>query len=69
VLPWINHLLYVDGLKMVGCQFVIDDLTKDEWDGLLLLQIVRNEIELEQADKEKRKQQLQAATNTNVRKR
>ena len=67
MLPWIHHLIYLDGLKQVGCTYQLDDLTKTEWDGLLLIQQVRNEIEMEQFEKEKRKRQLQAATNVSVR--
>lgn len=67
VVPWVNHLMYLDGLRQVGCNFQLDDLSKDEWDGLLLLQNTRNEIEWERYEKERRKQQLEAATKTSVR--
>jgi len=56
-------------LRQVGCVFALDDLTKDEWDGLLLMHIVKDEIELEQLEKEKRKRELSSAVNTSVRKR
>lgn len=67
VVPWVNHLVYLDGLQQAGCTFGIDDLSKDEWDGLLLIQVTRAEIEWEKYEKEKRKQQLEAATKTSVR--
>lgn len=69
VIPWINHLIWLDGLKHVGCNFLLNDLTYEEWEGLLLLQTVRNEIEVEMMEKDKRKQQLQAATTETIKRR
>lgn len=67
VVPWINHLVYLDGLVQCGCKFTVDDLTKAEWDGLLLIHIVRREIEKEQMEKADRERQLKSVTNTAVR--
>jgi len=58
----------LDGLSQAGCHYRLNDLVREEWEGLLLLQIVRSEIEQEMMDKEKKRQQLSAATETRVRK-
>ncbi len=52
VLPWIGHLLYLYGLRQVGAQFHIDDLSREEWDGLLMLESVKAELEDERAKKD-----------------
>jgi len=48
-------------LRRVGAVFQINDLTKEEWDGLLLLEGVRIEIEREQRMKAEDKAKIKAA--------
>lgn len=60
-IPWLQHLFYLDGLKKVGARFNINDLTKEEWDGLLLIEGVRVEIEREQMKKAEDKARAKAA--------
>jgi hypothetical protein len=61
VLPWLFHLIYLYGLTKVGATFLINDLTKEEWDGLLMLDSVKNEIEHEKYEAERLKQKAEAA--------
>jgi hypothetical protein len=61
VLPWLFHLMYLYGLTKVGATFLIDDLTKEEWDGLLMLESVRAEIEHEKYEAERLKQKAESA--------
>ena len=61
VLPWLGHVLYIYGLKQAGAVFHINDLTKSEWDGILLIESVKNEIERERIEKEELKRKLDAA--------
>jgi len=60
-LPWLGHLLYLDALRRVGANFMLDDLTKSEWDGLILIEDVRSEIEQEQYRKQEQKTKLAKA--------
>jgi len=55
VLPWLSHLLYLSGLRRAGATFLLDDLAKEEWDGLLMLDAVQQELESEMLEREKRK--------------
>lgn len=56
-------------LRKVGCTFQPNTLTKEEWDGLILLETTRAEIEMERMEKAKRERQLRAAqSQTSVRK-
>lgn len=56
ILPWITHLFYLYSLLKLGVSFRINDLTKKEWDGLLMLESVKAEVEQEQYDAERLKQ-------------
>jgi len=56
VLPWVSHLLYLYGLRQIGAQFHIDDLSKEEWDGLLMLESVKVEL----GDEQQKKAELDA---------
>jgi len=60
-LPWLSHLFYLDSLRRVGAVFHLNDLSREEWDGLILLENVRAELEQEMYDKEKRKSDLGTA--------
>lgn len=69
VQTWVSHLFWLDILRKVGCVFQPNALTKEEWDGLILLETTRAEIELERIEKAKRDRQLRAAqSQTSVRK-
>jgi len=61
VLPWLFHLMYLYGLTKVGATFLIDDLTRGEWDGLLMLESVKNEVEHEKYEAERLKQKATSA--------
>lgn len=61
VIPWLQHLFYLDGLRRVGATFSINELKKEEWDGLLLIESVRAEVERERTRKAEEKAKIQAA--------
>ena len=61
ILPWLSHLFYLYGLVKVGAHFLIDDLTRKEWDGLLMLESIRNEVEQERYEAERIKEKAEAA--------
>ena len=61
VIPWLQHLFYIDGLRKVGAVYLINDLTKEEWDGLLLIEGIRIEVENERVRKMEEKAKSQAA--------
>ena len=44
--PFLLHLLWLEGLQVVGAQFAFNDLSLDEWEGLKTLKIKRNEKQL-----------------------
>jgi hypothetical protein len=48
-------------LRRVGAVFQINDLTREEWDGLLVLEGVRIEVERERMKKSEEKAKIQAA--------
>lgn len=58
VLPWLSHLFYLDGLHRVGATFSLCDLSKSEWDGLLLLEKVRAKISSDEINKREREQKI-----------
>lgn len=60
-IPWLEHLFYIDGLRKVGATFSINALTKEEWDGLLLIEGVRIEVERERMHKAEEKAKINAA--------
>lgn len=60
-IPWLQHLFYIDGLRRVGATFSINELTREEWDGLLLIEGVRAEVERERTRKAEEKAKIQAA--------
>jgi len=60
ILPWITHLFYLYSLLKLGVSFRIDDLTKKEWDGLLMLESVKAEVEHEQYEAERLKHKAAA---------
>jgi len=62
VLPWLSHILYIYGLKEVGAVFNINDLTKEEWDSIMLIEGVKSEIERERYEKEDLKRKVDAAS-------
>jgi len=47
-------------LRRVGAVFQINDLTREEWDGLLVIEGVRIEIERERMNKAEEKAKIQA---------
>lgn len=53
-----SHLFYLEGLKNVGAHFLINDLTKEEWDGLMLIATAKEDVRKEREEKEKERQQL-----------
>lgn len=61
ILPWVSHLFYLDGLNRVGATFHINDLHKCEWDGLVLIESARIELEKERMEKADEKAKLQKA--------
>lgn len=61
VIPWLQHLFYLDGLRHVGATFSVNELTREEWDGLLLLESVRMEVERERFEREREKVKIKAA--------
>lgn len=61
LIPWLNHLFYLYSLVKIGASFHVDDLTRSEWDGLLMLESVKAEIEHEKYDQERLKQKAAAA--------
>jgi len=61
VLPFTEHVIYLDNLIKVGASVQINDLTKEEWDGLILLRKAKNEVEVELIEREKEKQKLKQA--------
>jgi len=48
-------------LRRVGATFSINDLTKEEWDGLLVVESTRIEVERERMRKEQEKAKVRAA--------
>jgi hypothetical protein len=68
VLPFVNQILYLYGLKNVGATFLIDDLSREEWDGLMLLQQVKNEVEAERYERERHKSEAKDALRSSGRK-
>jgi len=56
----LQHLFYIDGLRRVGAVFQINDLTREEWDGLLVIEGVRIEVERERMNKAEEKAKIQA---------
>lgn len=60
-IPWLQHLFYIDGLRRVGATFSINELTREEWDGLLLIEGVRADVERERTRKAEEKAKVQAA--------
>lgn len=61
-MPWVGHVLYLYGLKNIGATFHINDLTKNEWDGILLIEGAKSEIERERMEKEELKRKIDAAS-------
>jgi len=57
----LQHLFYLDGLRRVGATYHINELTKEEWDGLLVIEGVRVEVERERVEKEREKAKIRAA--------
>lgn len=62
VMPWVGHLLYLYGMKQIGVAFRVNDLTKDEWDGLIMIEGLKNEIEKERLEKDELKRKVAAAS-------
>jgi len=60
-IPWLQHIFYLDGLRRVGATFSINELTKEEWDGLLLIESVRIEVENERIKQAEKKARDRAA--------
>jgi hypothetical protein len=48
-----RHLLWLEGLQATGAQFAFSDLSLDEWEGLKVLKIERNEKQLREMRKTK----------------
>jgi hypothetical protein len=61
VVPWVSHLLYIYSLVQVGVSFGIDDLNREEWNGLLMLESVKGELEQERLDKMRLEQKVASA--------
>jgi hypothetical protein len=57
----LEHLFYLDGLRRVGAVFQVNDLNREEWDGLLLIESTRIEVERERIKKAEEKAKIQAA--------
>jgi len=50
---WTQHLVYLDALRLAGCQFSLDDLTRDEWEGLMLIESERADLQKQEIEKRK----------------
>jgi len=61
VVPWLSHLFYLDGLRRVGAVFNIDELSRQEWNGLILIEAVRTEVDQERFENAQEKAKLDAA--------
>jgi len=59
--PWVRHIFWLHGIHQAGATFHFNDLDKAEWDGLLMIESVRAEIERAQVEKQKEKQMLAQA--------
>jgi len=59
IIPWLSHLFYLEGLKNVGAHFMINDLTKEEWDGLMIIASAKEDIRKEKEKKEEERRNLQ----------
>lgn len=40
--PWAAHLLQLSSMVEAGCRFLIDDLTPEEWKGLIIISQEKN---------------------------
>ena len=56
-------------MQQAGATFHFNDLSKAEWEGLMMIDGVRGELEKEQMDKQKEKNMLAHASNASVRRR
>lgn len=61
VLPWLNHVFWLWAVKSSGVVFTLGDLSKDELDGLFLIQSLQSEIEREKLEKDRIKQLAERA--------
>lgn len=61
VIPFVEHIFYLENLSRVGATFNLNDLTKEEWDGLIILKRIQNEVETELMEREHEKQRMQQA--------
>lgn len=62
-IPFIEHVLFLDNLIKVGASIEINDLTKEEWDGLILLRKVRLDVETELMKQEQSRREAQRAVS------
>jgi len=51
-------------MKRVGAVFGLNDLEKIEWDGLILIEQTRTEIELEQVKRERERANLKSVSGS-----
>ena len=47
---WIRHLLHLQNLIQAGCRFGPNDLSPEEWDGLVALRHAQNDLMKEDQD-------------------
>ena len=55
VMPLVQHVMWLDQMKKVGATFRLNDLTKREWDCLIVLESAKSEVEQEHMQREKEK--------------
>jgi hypothetical protein len=55
-IPWLNHVFWLFAAKNSGVVFGLHDLTKDELDGIMMIQSIQYEIERERLEKDRIKQ-------------
>lgn len=60
-MPWVRHIFWLYGLKNAGATFHFNELSKREWDGMMLIETVRAELEREQMEKSRLKSITQQA--------
>lgn len=61
VMSWLRHIFWLYSLRQAGATFLLNELSLQEWEGLITLEGVRAEIEREQYEKQEMKKKVRAA--------